>query len=170
MSFRFFSIKYKKLKISPSLSHSLSFSSTAMQRQSFGTPSSKQLLQMDGDDEKRRRSSPVGGGVVEDEEEEIKAEKFDRSATARVERTVHLIPLLVLLCFLILYLRSYDPDSPKSPIVGDSLVRKSSTAEEERLFETTKGGIGDALAISGHRSLHQLGRRGGRRNRKIGFR
>ncbi|KAK1261824.1 hypothetical protein QJS04_geneDACA008863 [Acorus gramineus] len=127
-----------------------------MQRQSFGTPSSKQLLQMDGDDEKRRRSSsPIGGGVVEDEEEEIKAEKFDRSATARVERTVHLIPLLVLLCFLILYLRSYDP---------------ASKGEEERFFEATKGGIGDALAISGHRSLHQLGRRGGRRNRKLGFR
>ncbi|KAK1272702.1 hypothetical protein QJS04_geneDACA012162 [Acorus gramineus] len=137
-----------------------------MHRQSIGSPASKhnhqqQLLQIDGDvDRKRRSSSAVSGSGAD--EEEIKAEKIARSASARAEKILHLIPLLVLLCFFVLYLRSHDPDFPKIVAVGGSFDRIA--ASTERLFETTSGRIGDVLAMNGHRSLHELGRR----NRKVG--
>ncbi|KAK1304707.1 hypothetical protein QJS10_CPB11g00108 [Acorus calamus] len=138
-----------------------------MHRQSIGSPASKhhhqqQLLHIDDDvDRKRRPSSAVSGGGGADEEE-IKAEKIARSASARAEKILHLIPLLVLFCFFVLYLRSHDPDFPKIVAAGGSFDRIA--ASTERLFETTSGRIGDVLAMNGHRSLHGLGRR----NRKVG--
>ncbi|KAK1326723.1 hypothetical protein QJS10_CPA01g01816 [Acorus calamus] len=83
-----------------------------MHRKSIGSPASKHhhlqlLLQIDGDvDRKRRASSAVSGGGAD--EEEIRAEKIARSTSAHDVKVLHLMPLLVLLYFLILYLRSHD--------------------------------------------------------------
>ncbi|XP_072963778.1 uncharacterized protein [Typha angustifolia] len=73
-----------------------------MQRQSIGSPGSK--IQIKG-------GVFAGGAAVavsEVEEEEVKAEKPIRSSL-RADRSIHLIPLLTILCFLVLYLLSHDP-------------------------------------------------------------
>ncbi|XP_077242911.1 uncharacterized protein LOC143883447 isoform X2 [Tasmannia lanceolata] len=68
-----------------------------MQRQSLGSSSSK--LQIHGGKDEK---------FEEEESEEKKAEKLVRSSF-RTEKFVHLIPVLTIFCFLVLYLVSYDP-------------------------------------------------------------
>ncbi|OAY65087.1 uncharacterized protein LOC109714586 [Ananas comosus] len=70
-----------------------------MQRQSIGSPSSK--LQINGGGGAASSSSAAAAA------EEVKVEKAIRWSS-RAERSIHLIPLLTLLCFLVLYLLSHD--------------------------------------------------------------
>ncbi|KAK1297839.1 hypothetical protein QJS10_CPB14g01214 [Acorus calamus] len=105
---------------------------TAMHRKSIGSPASKHhhqqvLLQIDGDvDRKRRPSSAVSGGGAD---EAIWAEKIARSTSDRDVKVLHLIPLLVLLCFFILYLHLHDPVFHKIIAVGDPFDRIAASTE-----------------------------------------
>lgn len=81
-----------------------------MQRQSLGSPGRGGILSKDdavakSDDQKRRESSPSSFSADNDE---IKPEKPLR-CHSQPEKFIHLIPILILLCFFILYLSSHDP-------------------------------------------------------------
>ncbi|KAI0509929.1 hypothetical protein KFK09_010529 [Dendrobium nobile] len=88
-----------------------------MPRQSLGSPSSK--LQIHGcsgnlnqEEKQVNPSSPESEYVAAAEsssEYKLKTEKMIRS-TLKTSRSIHLIPFLTLLCLLILYLCSHDPD------------------------------------------------------------
>ncbi|XP_038982318.1 uncharacterized protein LOC120110790 [Phoenix dactylifera] len=91
-----------------------------MQRQSLGAPGAKLQVNgnSDGGEREERRKSSAGVGAaaaaaaaaaaVAGEEEDIKVEKLIRSSS-RMERSIHLIPVLTVLCLLLLYLISHDP-------------------------------------------------------------
>ncbi|KAG0461940.1 hypothetical protein HPP92_020416 [Vanilla planifolia] len=90
-----------------------------MQRQLLGSQSSK--LQIHGgigslEEEKRGSLVPVeldsssslsAASSSEEEDGEMKAEKVTRSRS-KIGRSIHLVPLFTLLCFLILYLCSHE--------------------------------------------------------------
>ncbi|KNA17886.1 hypothetical protein SOVF_075790 [Spinacia oleracea] len=84
-----------------------------MQRQSLGSPGRGGILAKDdaasnSDDLKRRESSP--SSFSGDDDDEIKPVKPLRYHS-QPEKFIHLIPILILLCFFILYLSSHDPSS-----------------------------------------------------------
>ncbi|KAF2914964.1 hypothetical protein DAI22_10g203900 [Oryza sativa Japonica Group] len=60
-----------------------------------------------------------GAAAGEEEEEEEKAGKAGRAAP---DRSIHIIPVLTLLCFLVLFLLSHDPASSSLAIATDSPV------------------------------------------------
>ncbi|RWV86035.1 hypothetical protein BHE74_00042441 [Ensete ventricosum] len=69
-----------------------------MQRQSLGSPGSKTRLSSGG----------ATGRMEQQPEEEMKAEKQIRWSV-RADRSIHLIPILTILCLLVLFLFSHDP-------------------------------------------------------------
>ncbi|XP_010677360.2 uncharacterized protein LOC104893019 [Beta vulgaris subsp. vulgaris] len=80
-----------------------------MQRQSLGSPGRGGLVAKDdavskSEDQKRRESSQSSFSG----DDEIKPEKPLR-CHSQPEKFIHLIPILILLCFFILYLSSHDP-------------------------------------------------------------
>ncbi|KAG0460506.1 hypothetical protein HPP92_020803 [Vanilla planifolia] len=93
-----------------------------MQRQLLGSQSSK--LQIHGgigslEEERRGSLVPVeldsssslsAASSSEEEDGEMKAEKVTRSRS-KIGRSIHLVPLFTLLCFLILYLCSHEVSS-----------------------------------------------------------
>ncbi|XP_074275390.1 uncharacterized protein LOC141599274 [Silene latifolia] len=88
-----------------------------MQRQSLGSPTRERLVLspndtvLTPDDLKRRDSSPppfLTSSSIADADDEIKPEKPHRSYSSP-EKFIHLVPLFIFLCFLILYLFSHDP-------------------------------------------------------------
>lgn len=102
----------------PSLSFSLSLSN--MQRQSLGSPVSK--LHSHGGDDTIVAEDPKRRVAEDDDDDdgERKATKARRlsfspsssppsPSVSRPEKFIHLIPVLTLLCFLILYLSSHAP-------------------------------------------------------------
>ncbi|XP_010245205.1 PREDICTED: uncharacterized protein LOC104588813 [Nelumbo nucifera] len=149
-----------------------------MQRQSLGSPGSKlqshgvgKEERVDEEDHKKRESAGVGGcGAVADEEEN-KGEKLHRSMTYRADRSIHLIPIITIFCFLVLYLCSYDP-SQKDLAHFNGFQRSSKPIDSTeigdfgRFIDIEKG---DLLAIRSHRSLQEVGRdaRKSRFHRKI---
>ncbi|TVT99968.1 hypothetical protein EJB05_19604 [Eragrostis curvula] len=44
--------------------------------------------------------------------------RVDRARSARLERAIHLIPLLTFICFLLLYLCSHDPSTSGASSLG----------------------------------------------------
>ncbi|XP_077242910.1 uncharacterized protein LOC143883447 isoform X1 [Tasmannia lanceolata] len=129
-----------------------------MQRQSLGSSSSK--LQIHGGKDEK---------FEEEESEEKKAEKLVRSSF-RTEKFVHLIPVLTIFCFLVLYLVSYDPSQndpeysrgherflhPKDPEYSrghERFFHSKDSDEIGRLIQVEKTGI---LAIHNHRSLQEV--------------
>ncbi|XP_021768248.1 uncharacterized protein LOC110732596 [Chenopodium quinoa] len=83
-----------------------------MQRQSLGSPGRGAILSKDdaasiSDDLKRCESIPSS---LSGDDDEIKPEKPLRRHS-QPEKFVHLIPILILLCFFILYLSSHDPST-----------------------------------------------------------
>ncbi|GAB2273209.1 hypothetical protein Dimus_008011 [Dionaea muscipula] len=96
-----------------------------MQRQSLGSPGSK--LHIHGgstdkasiskvtDDHSRRDSSSSSPPIIVTaaDADEIKIDKPLRGSHSRPEKFIHLIPILTLLCFLILYLCSHEPSDDK---------------------------------------------------------
>ncbi|PIA58664.1 hypothetical protein AQUCO_00500540v1 [Aquilegia coerulea] len=110
-----------------------------MQRQSLGggSPGSKLHLQGVGvggkddkkllieDEQQQNRKDMVGVALEEDEEEKKKMIDHNRSSlTFRAEKSIHLIPILILFCLLVLYLCSYDPP-PKDLIHINGFIRPS---------------------------------------------
>ncbi|XP_058104013.1 uncharacterized protein LOC131248001 [Magnolia sinica] len=134
-----------------------------MQRQSLGSPGSK--LQIHGGKEEKLEGEEKRKGV--EEEEEKKAEKLIRSSS-RTEKSVHLIPILMIFCFLVLYLVSHDPSQKDLISIGAhnrTFSRKDSTEVEDigRLYELEKS---ELLPIHGHRSLQEV-RKGSGKSRPL---
>ncbi|KAK4416951.1 hypothetical protein Salat_2520600 [Sesamum alatum] len=141
-----------------------------MQRQSLGSPSSK-LVQ----DETQKQfpsssSSPISAINGEDcckgEEEELKKMMRLKPRTATPQTYIHLIPMLTLLCFLILYLSSHDP-SPNDLAQFNGFKAFPNHAESEDNISELEGIVeirkGDVLALRSlknsaaakHRRLHR---------------
>lgn len=80
-----------------------------MQRQSLGSPVTKLqshgLLSKEDDLAEEQQKRKVS--MVTDEEDN-KIDKLKRSPP-KPEKLIHLIPILTMLCFLVLYLCSHDP-------------------------------------------------------------
>ncbi|PKU77469.1 hypothetical protein MA16_Dca019090 [Dendrobium catenatum] len=93
-----------------------------MQRQSLGSPSSK--LEIHGgsrvvNKEEKRKSgfSPAADSTASTSAEDIKTEKPIRP-NMKSERSIHLVPILILLCFTILYLFSHEPSTEELSSFG----------------------------------------------------
>ena len=96
---------------------SLSLSLSSMQRQSLGSPVSK--LHSHGGGSSKDADTPItdiDSKRIEDDDEELKTTKLHRQSLSftlspppKPEKFVHVIPILTLLCFLILYLCSHSP-------------------------------------------------------------
>ncbi|KAH9606103.1 hypothetical protein KSS87_017743 [Heliosperma pusillum] len=94
-----------------------------MQRQSLGSPSREKLVistdddVLKSDDQRRRDSSPSSfsssssSAIVVTDDGEFKTEKPHRSQSQSPspENFIHLIPILIVFCFVVLYLSSHDP-------------------------------------------------------------
>ncbi|RRT46425.1 hypothetical protein B296_00040913, partial [Ensete ventricosum] len=80
-----------------------------MQRQSLGSPGAAGGV---GKEEKRRSISGAAGSAVaappEKPEAALDADKLIRTST-RADRSIHLIPVFTILCFLVLYFFSHEP-------------------------------------------------------------
>ncbi|GFZ15502.1 hypothetical protein Acr_24g0016920 [Actinidia rufa] len=151
-----------------------------MQRQSLGSPGSKLHIHgvlgakeenLTGEDQKRQdQASPHGAAADEDNDKSQKPHKLP----PKPEKFIHLIPILTVLCFLVLYLSSHDPSQKDmdqvtgfhqlaKPIAIDS----TETDDLERFLDIKKG---DVLAIRSLRNLQEIGKQGPkyRFHRKIG--
>ncbi|PPS09821.1 hypothetical protein GOBAR_AA10820 [Gossypium barbadense] len=85
-----------------------------MQRQSLGSPSSK--LRIHGGEESSVSEDQKRQVIIDDDDsKDIRPRRLSFSLTSSLtsppkpEKFIHLIPLLTLLCFLILYLNSHSP-------------------------------------------------------------
>ncbi|URD98133.1 hypothetical protein MUK42_30504 [Musa troglodytarum] len=87
-----------------------------MQRQSLGSPGSKTRLSGGG----------AAGRMEQQPEEEMKAEKQIRWSL-RADRSIHLIPILTILCLLVLFLFSHDPSPADLEAFGASGIRRHDT-------------------------------------------
>ncbi|KAL1556358.1 hypothetical protein AAHA92_11994 [Salvia divinorum] len=105
-----------------------------MQRQSLGSPSSKLVKDESQSSSISSSSSPT---AVYGEECELK--KLNPK-TAAPHSFIHLIPLLTLLCFLILYLSSHNPSLNEN------------ISELQGILEIQKG---DILAVRSLKNLKQ---------------
>lgn len=131
-----------------------------MQRQSLGSPVTKLqshgLLSKEDDLAEEQQKRKVS--MVTDEEDN-KIDKLKRSPP-KPEKLIHLIPILTMLCFLVLYLCSHDP-SQKDLAHFTGVIRSSKvidSAEDrgfKRFIEVDKG---DMLAIRSLRNLQEIGR------------
>ncbi|XP_010933435.1 uncharacterized protein [Elaeis guineensis] len=137
-----------------------------MQRQSLGAPGAK--LQVNGNGgggerEERRKSAAGVAAAAVAVEEDIKVEKLIRSSS-RMERSIHLIPLLTVLCLLLLYLISHDPTPKELEILGGDahLLFQNAGSATEIGRNIGTGGI---TAIRSHRGLKEARKI---RHRKLG--
>lgn len=93
-----------------------------MQRQSLGSPASKLHINGVGVagaknednnlrvvEDQKRKESPSSLAAAEISDEERKSLKPQKSPSKPETVLIHLIPILTVLCFLILYLSSHDP-------------------------------------------------------------
>ncbi|KAL9258813.1 hypothetical protein AKJ16_DCAP13558 [Drosera capensis] len=147
-----------------------------MQRQSLGSPGSKHHhhhinagSSRDDDDNvsssNRRDSSSSSASasassptVAVPDAEEMKLEKamMIRSGTSvRMERLVHVIPILTLLCFLVLYLVSHEPSDSVLPQFG-ALNPAFKNIEFGADSSTDIGGYLEKEMMLGIRSLRNL--------------
>ncbi|KAK6146461.1 hypothetical protein DH2020_020330 [Rehmannia glutinosa] len=143
-----------------------------MQRQSLGSPSSKlvkdELLiisetqkQFPSQSSSSSSSSALTGLLYGEEckekEEELKKLMRPKPKTAMPETYIHLIPMLTLLCFLILYLSSHDPSQNdlaqfNVPKTFSDPAEDNNISELQRIVEIKKG---DMLAIRSLKNLEQ---------------
>ncbi|KAI3453375.1 hypothetical protein Pfo_010038 [Paulownia fortunei] len=142
-----------------------------MQRQSLGSPSSKLVKdeQLTSETQKQFLPQSSSGSSISThsgllygeeckEEEELKKLMRLKPKTTTPESYIHLIPMLTLLCFLILYLSSHDP-SQSDLAQFNGLRTFSNPADSEdnipelqRIVEIKKG---DVLAIRSLKNLEQ---------------
>ncbi|KAG9452460.1 hypothetical protein H6P81_005364 [Aristolochia fimbriata] len=121
-----------------------------MQRQSLGSPASKLHVHgvkeedLDGD-EKRRELGERDG--------DKKAEKVHRSSRRGEDSVIHLIPFVVLACFLILVLVSHSPSDEELLKHGgfkrfsDQEGTMRVDSDFERLLEMKKGNVLGVVAV-----------------------
>ncbi|XP_047982565.1 uncharacterized protein LOC125223451 [Salvia hispanica] len=115
-----------------------------MQRQSLGSPSSKLVK-----DESQSSSISPQTALYGDEECELK--KLNPK-TAAPHSYIHLIPLLTLLCFLILYLSSHNPSLNEFNGVKTISDPAENISELQGILEIQKG---DILAVRSLKNLKQ---------------
>ncbi|XP_063944439.1 uncharacterized protein LOC108206770 isoform X2 [Daucus carota subsp. sativus] len=132
-----------------------------MHRQSLGSPNSKlhtngvliapnDIIELTADDLKTKHqlSSQLVAG--DDDEELRKSQKPQKSP----EKLIHIIPMLIIFCFLILYLTSHDPSQEISSEIDDlrgvSAIEKSGvlavrSLQEEEIYEMKRSRINRKL-------------------------
>ncbi|MBA0609733.1 hypothetical protein Godav_021745 [Gossypium davidsonii] len=137
-----------------------------MQRQSLGSPTSK--LHIHGGEE-------ITGAIVDDDDrrKDSKSRRLTFSASSsssplllpsspKSEKLIHLIPVLTLLCFLILYLNSHSPSQSgtffsvleiRTRGYSINLRHSREIGEVSRFMEFRRG---DVLAIRSQRNLQEL--------------
>ncbi|KAG6396918.1 hypothetical protein SASPL_143077 [Salvia splendens] len=129
-----------------------------MQRQSLGSPSSKLVK-----DESQSPSSFLGEECQQQEEEEEQLKKL-KPKTPMPQSYIHLIPLLTLLCFLILYLSSHNPSLNDLADFNAISDPAENISELEGIMEIDKG---DILAIRSLKNLKLQEAKHRRLHRKI---
>ncbi|XP_047306830.1 uncharacterized protein LOC124910251 [Impatiens glandulifera] len=151
-----------------------------MQRQSLGSPVAKLHLHANGggvtegspvkEDQKRK---DIISCLLTADEDENKSQKLHKPSTTKPEKFIHLIPLLTVICFLVLYLSSHDPsqkDLAQFNGFHQLLLKPTDSTEIDdfgRVLEEN-GKSGDVLEIRSVRNLQELGRHDHRRrHRKI---
>ncbi|GMH09193.1 hypothetical protein Nepgr_011033 [Nepenthes gracilis] len=141
-----------------------------MQRQSLGSPGPKLHTHggdaVKADDQKRRESTSSSSPTAAADDDEIKLDKLQRSQP-RPERFIHIIPILTLVCFLILYLSSHEPSETV-------LVRSNAFKHLSGPIDSTDFGRfldkGEILGIRSHRNLQEITKdtQKSRSHRKLG--
>ncbi|KAL0296355.1 UNVERIFIED_CONTAM: hypothetical protein Sradi_6687600 [Sesamum radiatum] len=121
-----------------------------MQRQSLGLPSSK-LVQGERDSQKQFPSSHLPTVINGEECCKVQEEELKKMMRLKPPHTyIHLIPILTLLCFLILYLSSHDP-SPNDLAAFNTLKTFPNPTESEDNISELEGIVeirkGDVLAL-----------------------
>ncbi|XVE57394.1 hypothetical protein DITRI_Ditri04bG0087600 [Diplodiscus trichospermus] len=139
-----------------------------MQRQSFGSPSSKLLIH--GGEESSVSEDQKCRVIIDDEDDrkDSKPRRLSFSPSSlptssltshpRPEKLIHLIPVLTLLCFLVLYLTSHIPSqSDLAHFNGFKYSWKHLDSREindvSRFIQIRRG---DVLAIQSLRNLQEL--------------
>ncbi|KAG2676681.1 hypothetical protein I3760_12G064600 [Carya illinoinensis] len=137
-----------------------------MHRQSLGSPATKLHGHGGAKDDTLIVEDPKRGGGGDDDYEykALKPRRLSLSSPTplRPEKFVHVIPLLTLLCFLILYLCSHSPSQSdlaqfngfKRP--AKHIDHPTEINDVERHIELQKG---DVWAIRSLRNLRELGKR-----------
>ncbi|OMO93327.1 hypothetical protein COLO4_16960 [Corchorus olitorius] len=138
-----------------------------MQRQSLGSPSSK--LHIHGGEESSVSEDQKRRIIIDDDDrKDTKPRRLSFSPSSspsssltsppKPEKLIHLIPVLTLLCFLILYLSSHSPSqSDLAQFNGfkhpSEHIDSSEISDAGRLLEFRRS---DVLAIRSLRNLQEL--------------
>ncbi|XWS49526.1 hypothetical protein CRYUN_Cryun12cG0010600 [Craigia yunnanensis] len=138
-----------------------------MQRQSLGSPSSK--LHIHGGEESSVSEDQKRRVIIDDDErKDTKPRRLAFSPSSsptssltsppKHEKLIHLIPVLTLLCFLILYLTSHSPtQSDLAHFNGFKHPSKHlDSSEVSDVGRFTEFRRGDVLAIRSLRNLQEL--------------
>lgn len=139
-----------------------------MQRQSLGSPSSK--LHPHGGEESPVAEDPKRRVMIDDDDNSkdtkprrssfspLSSPKSSLTSHPKPEKLIHLIPVLTLLCFLVLYLTSHSPS--QSDLAHFHEFKHSSKhldsreiSHVDRFVEIQRG---DVLAIRSLRNLQEL--------------
>nr|CAB3495165.1 unnamed protein product [Digitaria exilis] len=104
-----------------------------MQRLSLGSPAG-------------RPSRLSAAGEEEAGAAEEKAAKAVARATAAPDRSIHLVPVLTLLCFLVLFLLSHDPSAAVA--LTDSPVLAAAATVTARSLDAAAAGAGGCPSTS----------------------
>ncbi|KAJ4728602.1 Ribosome maturation factor [Melia azedarach] len=142
-----------------------------MQRQSLGSPVSKPHLHggLPKEDSRLTEQQPSSSSVTDYDDDDNKTAKPRRlslspppslSTHSRPEKLIHLIPLLTLFCFLVLYLSSHSPSQSDlaqfSGFKRPSNYIDSSSSEIEDVSRFIELRRGDFLAIRSLRNLQEI--------------
>ncbi|XP_031129074.1 uncharacterized protein LOC116030862 [Ipomoea triloba] len=127
-----------------------------MQRQSLGSPGSKHLLVQAGRDDVTSATVTAADSAVSlpvnyAEDEERKSVKY----LSKSENYVHLIPVLTILCFLILYLSSHNPSEKDLAQFSGSKAISKPIGNSDNFQKDVDVKRGDILAIRSLRNLRE---------------
>ncbi|KAE8726840.1 ubiquitin carboxyl-terminal hydrolase 12-like [Hibiscus syriacus] len=134
-----------------------------MQRQSLGSPTSKLHIhgeEITGADDQKRRVIIDGEDSKESKPRPLSFSPSSQSLSSppNSEKLIHLIPVLTLLCFLVLYLNSHSPS--QYDLAAFNGFKHSSKRLDSREIGDVGRFIeiqrGDVLAIRSQRNLQEL--------------
>ncbi|KAF7829197.1 Cysteine-rich venom protein like [Senna tora] len=138
-----------------------------MHRQSLGSPSPKldchggaKEEAVTGEEPKRR--DPVSSSFYDEDDDNARKSRRASSPPPRTEKLIHLLPILILFCFLVLYLCSHTPSaSDMASFTGFKRSPKlfDSAAEMNDIRQYISVKRGDILPIRSIRNLHEIGKR-----------
>ncbi|KAK4261476.1 hypothetical protein QN277_004467 [Acacia crassicarpa] len=130
-----------------------------MHRQSLGSPSSQ--LHLHGSPKEAPFSPQEPRRRLEVDDDNNKAHRLSLSSSPAPNKLIHLIPVLTLLCFFILYLFSHSPS--QSDLAQFNGFKRSSShfdsaAEMNDIQKYMNVERGDVLAIRSLRNLREIGK------------